>query len=303
MNFVDICEDLRLAVHNLSSAVERIRTIKPATFSADEIEHIADMLTSTFWRSLPHFVEGRDHNPIHHNTQALDNMVQIGLGETFTYPEFRNATLLALLHDIGNAVSQRPKVKTDQVKAALKRGAADGTREALKAVAFRLEHMDNGPELARDILTPLGSAALSDADIHLICRAITVHDYPSIEKVLKDLEDETGVNIGCVPGDFLLPFDNTPFGRLITWLREADRLFMLSEQGILKDLADDAVDDPSAKNILDRLKGNAEKHRNEFLLYERAGKKKGFKAKTLYRTETGYNMFRSFQRDIRKKYK
>ncbi len=301
MNVTELCEDIRLALHNIELATERLEDDQTKPYSAEEVRELSSMLTSVFWAALPHFVKGREQNPIYHNTQVLDNMVQIGLGEGPPYREFRNAVLLALLHDIGNSVSQRRKFKTDEVIAALQKDIKEGTSIALKAVAFRLEHMDYGPELARDVLKPFVShGKLGDDDVHLIGRAISVHDYPSVEKVLKDLADKTQTTVGYKPGDFLLPFGSSPFGRLIVWLREADRLFMLSGLGVIKDLRDSGKK-LTACNVLAKLESNVEKHISEFKLYERAGRAEGFREKTLYRTTTGYKLFVEFPKFLRAK--
>ena len=260
------------------------------------------MLASCFWKALPCFVEGASRNPIHHSTQVLDNMVQIALGEQLEYREFRISVVLALLHDIGNAVSQREKVKTDQVKDALKAGHPEEAKQlAFKAISFRLEHMDRAPELIADVTNSLieGDALGSD-DLHLICRAVLVHDYPSIEEVLSDLR-AMGVDTAYSPGDFLLPLDSSIFGRLIERLREADRLFMVTEQGVLKDLRD-ANKKKTARNALDKLRSNVEKHKKEFLLYERVGKSGGFIDHTLYRTKIGYSKFLEFQKSLEDKW-
>ncbi len=192
-----------------------------AMYSKSQVTEITTMLPCAFWKAMPYFVEGMAQNPIHHNTQVLDNMVQLALGEKLTYSECKNTVLLALLHDIGNAVSQRQKFKTDQVIAPLKQNTKKGSEMAQRAIAFRLEHMDNGPEIARNVLsTFVANGQLRDEDVHFICRAISVHDYPSIEKILQDLEGETKERAGYTRGDFLLPFDFSPFGRLILlrWL-------------------------------------------------------------------------------------
>ncbi|MDP6542810.1 MAG: hypothetical protein QGH60_02400 [Phycisphaerae bacterium] len=302
MNVIELPEDKRLALANLKSATQRIEDAESARYSPDELQELGGMLPLVFEAALPHFVAGRERNPIHHHTQVLDNMVRIGLVECPSYREFRNAVLLALLHDVGNAVSRRPKFKTDEVIAALEEDIHEGTVVALKAIAFRLEHMDHGPALARDVLAPFVSGGkLGDDDVHFIGRAIAVHDYPSIEKVLKELADKTQISTGYEPGDFLLPFESSPFGRLIEWLREADRLFMLTEQGVLKDLRDDD-EDATASNILIRLDSNANKHVEEFELYRRVDRAEGFRENTLYRTLTGYNLFIEYPESVRAKW-
>jgi hypothetical protein len=299
MKTTDLCEQIQLAIQNLDLAVERIQSCKSAQYSEIQVTEITTILPCAFWKAMPYFVEGMTQNPIHHNTQVLDNMVQLALGEDLAYSELKNAVLLALLHDIGNAISKRQKFKTDQVIAALKEDVQKGTTMALKAIAFRLEHMDHGPELTRGILDPfVAENKLGDEDVHFISRAIAVHDYPSIEKILTDLEDKTGQRAGYAPGDFLLPFDSSPFGKLIEWLREADRLFMLSKQGVIKDVRD-AGEVVTPHRLLAKLKSNEAKHAKEFTLYNRVGRAEGFQAKTLYRTRTGYAMFLSFPETLR----
>ena len=302
MNVAKLCEEIQLAVQNLDSAIERIQSDQATGYSKEQVGEITTMLPCAFWKALPYLVDGRAQNPIHHNTQVLENMIQLALGEQLPYSQFKNAALLALLHDIGNAISRRQKYKTDQVITALKEDVQRGTGMALKAIAVRLEHMDRGPELARDVLEPfVAEGKLGNEDVHFLCRAIAVHDYPSIEKILKDLEDKTGKRAGYVAGDFLLLCDSSPFGKLIECLREADRLFMLSEQGVIKDILDSG-DELTPKNLLAKLESNAKKHGEEFTLYELAGRAEGFQGETLYRTRTGHAMFSRFLKDGRRRW-
>lgn len=289
MNLTDLSEDLQLAVCNLDQSIRRIGT---GNLPGEQAEQLMSMLKSVFWRALPYFVEGSKSNPIHHNTQVLDNMVQIALGEQAGYREFKMSVVLALLHDIGNAGSKSKKVKTDEIK--------DAT-DASEAIAFRLEHMDNGPGLITAVAQPfLESGTVNSDDLHLICRAVLIHDYPSIEEILSK-HPGIASDMGYASGDFLLPFDSTILGRLIERLREADRLYMVTEQGVLKDLRD-AHAEPTAGNALAKLRSNAKKHRKEFLLYESVGRSAGFKDGTLYRTNAGYTMYVDSQELLEEKW-
>jgi len=290
-NPADLTGEMELAVANLNSAIDRI-----------ESAEITDMLKAVFHAATPHFVVGRKHNPISHHTQVLDNMVRICLELQTPCRQFKNAAVLALLHDIGNAACQRQKIKTDQVLEAFADDPQKGAEAARNAIAFRLEHMDLGPELARSVLEPFtGGDGLSDVDVHFICRAIVVHDYPSIAMLLKYLADNTEIALEYAPEDFLLRFDGSSFGRLIEQLREADRLFMLTEQGIMKDLRE-ANKELTAANILARLESNAGRHLEEFELYKEAARPEGFLHQTLYRTQPGYDMFVEFTESIRAKW-
>lgn len=283
-------------------------------------EELKTILTDLFLEVLPYFRSGTEANPIYHHTQVLNNMVQIGLGEKLPYEELRNALILALLHDIGNAISESPKVTNSEIEDVLdpdkpediKRDIAQkfklehikdnvelAKRLAEMAIEFRLEHMDKGPELARKVLQPyLDAKTLSGDDLNLICEAIKIHDYPTVEKTLKFLR-EKGISVNYPKGHFLLPFDDSPFGRLITFLREADRLFMVSYQGVVKDLDDKK--EITADDIRSKLESNMKSHRDEYRLYKDANRDVGrFIQETLYRTATGYSIFINAKDEIEK---
>ncbi|MDP7286368.1 MAG: hypothetical protein QGH94_00095 [Phycisphaerae bacterium] len=299
----ELLNDMELAVENLNSAIARIEHAGAPLFSPQEIREITGMLQAVFSAARPHFISGRNRNPISHHTQVLDNMVRIGLGQRLEYRQFKNAALLALLHDIGNALCSRPKFKTDQVIEAFKHSATEGLSTARKAIEFRLEHMNRGAELAGELLADMIlQGKLSGADVDLICRAVSVHDNPSVAMVLQKLADETDDEVGYEMCEFLLPFDSSPFGQLVELIREADRLYMLSEQGIGKDLRD-ANEEPTAGNVLARLESNENRHAEEFELYERAGKAEGFRSGTLYRTAAGYEMSIEASKSVRAKWK
>lgn len=303
MDVTESSEDRRLAEQNLEGGLRRLTAGPAGGLTGGEVEEVRAVLTSLFREALPYFAAGAGSNPVHHNTQVLDNMIQIGLGEGIGYRELKISAVSALLHDIGNATSKREKIKTDQVEDAWKAGDMPGAmRLASDAIAFRLEHMDNGPELIREVTgAAVEDGVLGHDDLHVICRAVLIHDYPSIEEILSDLRNEIGVETAYAPGDFLLPLDGTVFGRLIERLREADRLYMVTEQGVLKDLRD-ADEEAAAENVLRKLRSNARRHEQEFLLYECVGRGQGFRGRTLYRTATGYSMYLGFQKRLQGKW-
>jgi len=302
INWTDFSAELKLSLENLDEAIKKINTSIKNCFTEKEVEQFKSMLIASFWNALPYFHEGSSLNPIYHNTQVLDNMVQIGLGEQLNYREFKISVITALLHDIGNAISLRPKVKTDQVKEAVKENTPERAKElAYQAIEFRLEHMDNGPALLAKVTAPMiEDGTLGRDELHLICRAVLIHDYPSIEEVLTDLRN-LNIDTPHQPGDFLLPFDTTVFGRLIERLREADRLFMVTEQGVEKDLRD-GNKDINKNNLRAKLISNADKHRREFRLYEKVRKIDGFQDNTLYRTKTGYDLYCAWVKKLEAKW-
>ena len=296
-------DDEKLAYENLQAAFHKLRTT--AVLASGQKSQLEEALEALFWRALPYFRMRPDANPVHHHTQVLDNMVGITLGELpdgFDSRMLLSAYVLGLLHDIGNGICERQKITTDETDAIMDQAREcpdpahretleqEAVRIALQAIAFRLEHMDKGPALIRDVTRDLVNRGfIQDSAVHVICRAVVIHDYPTIEDLMKNLRT-SGLDTGFAPGDFLLPLDKTPFGKLTAFLREADRLWMVTDQGVLKDLRDGGLD-PTEENIRNERESNARKHRKEYGLYQDVGRSDGFIEQTLYRTKTGYGMF------------
>ena len=276
--------ELSLANENFDSALSRISKAKGLI--DDQKNELKHMLTTLFERTLPYFTKGVVSNPLYHNTQVLDNMVQIGLGENLPFRELKNALIVALLHDIGNAISEAVKVTKEQIKAAKNAGDEQGAAHLKKLYEdFRSEHMARGPELVREVLKELTeSKVVLEEDVSLICEAVKIHDNPSIGLPFE--------------------FDNSPRAKMITVLREADRLFMVSYQGVVKDLMSDNKD-INPENIKTKLASNMKKHTEEYKLYVDKGSPYvvGFQHGTLYRTPTGYGIFDNASKEIEKEIK
>lgn len=170
-------------------------------------------------------------------------MVLIGQGEGLPYEEFKRALVLALLHDIGNALAEKHKIKSSEIKEARDIGDMKKTMELAKgSIDFRVEHMEKGPSLVREITGQyVEKGLLSKSDVDLICLAVEKHDNPSIEKVSEDLrkDPDGSIDLGYKQGQFLLSLDGSLLSRLILLLREADRFFMVTYQGVLKDVMED----------------------------------------------------------------
>jgi hypothetical protein len=296
-------EDEKLAKQNRDVALDRLRT--SGRLPEGEEPSLVDVLESLFWDALPYFRMRPDLNPVHHHTQVLDNMVQICLGEEAKYETLRNATIAALLHDIGNSVSKQTKIKTDEITAVTDR--RDRTRQcriknklqkqavdlAHKAFAFRMEHMSKGPPLVIKLTSKLvEDGFLSEEDVVLICDVVRVHDNPTVEQLM-EICRKADVETDFAEGFFLLPHDDTSFGTLTSLLREADRLYMMTDQGVRQDLSRKTAS-PTADEIKTKRKKNADKHRREYVLYENVGQGDGFIGNTLYRTETGFRIFQKW---------
>jgi len=287
-----------LADANLDEAIALLWA--DTRLSQEEKGALKELLKTTYDLALPYFdtPPAMKSNPIYHHTQVLVNMMRIGLGEKFTFDELRTALLAALLHDIGNAVSKQEKVKSSQIKDAVKDGRIQGDGGALdlarKAVAFRQEHMDNAPELIGQVLAQLpGNLEIDAAGVQLIKDAAAVHDNPSIDNDLNALGENRKDVAEYPAGHFLFRFDGSPLGRMIEVLREADRLFMVSYQGVVKDITDKKKEDVNAVIINAKLLSNMDNHRGEYLKSYKGTDKddEKFIESSLYRTSSGFDIF------------
>ncbi|MFH1776247.1 MAG: methyltransferase domain-containing protein [Candidatus Omnitrophota bacterium] len=296
-----------LAVQNLENALSRIE--KDRTFTDQQKQEIQNILFTLFWSALPHFKAGANGNPVNHHTQVLENAVQIGLGEDFTYEEFKNAAILALLHDIGYAKLEGSRARIIQIRKKIEqRNSLKAKELAQNTIAFRLAHMKKAPEMIRELIQQListGILSATDVNVNLICGVVKAHDNPSIEQALVELRN-MGVDTSLYEkGQFLFnfegPFANaSSFYRLITVWREADRLFMCTYQGIIADLEAAGIE-ITPEQIRARFKTNKERLEEEYRLYEKSGKDDGnFLGETLFRTETGHQMFLRAEEELEK---
>lgn len=309
------CSDIDLALKNRDDAFRLIG--KNNDLHENDKKELKTLLERLYDSALCHFEAGLAENPIYHHTQVLYNMSRLTLGKKcrFSYEELRNLLVLALLHDIGNAICKNPKVTNTKVKDAFTEADAkkcnklfeEAIRLARKGREFRLEHMDKGPKLIRKVAREcVKDGLLEEEDLHLVCRAVVIHDYPSIEQNLNILRERSVAKEAYIApgtfnrlrnvvakyrkGAFLLPFDDPAIGRLVAFLREADRLFMLSVQCIIKkDLKGKKID---ADTVANRGRKNIDRHKEEYELYKEADKDDGkFRNESLYRSCIGGIIF------------
>lgn len=302
----DPCKQADLAKINLRHAFELIEAEDDKKLDDNKKQELKSLLKKLYCKALCYFKKDKaiKANPVYHHTQVLYNMVRLALGEECGYEELKNLLVLALLHDIGNAFCRYEKVNTDKIVDAFKiANTAENEEErkrlkeeaielARKGIAFRLEHMDKGSELIKKVIGEckcVENGLLEEYDIHLICRAVVIHDYPSIEESLRELR-ENEIKVRYDRGAFLLPFNDPAIGRLVAFLREADRLFMLSLQGVIKGLKGKEVD---AGAVAEYGRGNINRHKAEYRLYSVANKDDGrfIKNESLYTSYTAYTIF------------
>jgi len=283
---------------------------------------LADLVKALYDAALPYFIEGRKTSPVHHIAYVVKFMTQIMLvmlGETVADPvKLKRGIVAALLHDVGLAEAGDGKIRKSDIEAILekeweriKKQESDSDKqknemkkvidqEIKKAIDSRQEHMIAGSRIANELLLDpkfekFFSKEKGENDIEAIRHLIEIHDNASIQEY-EMLREEWYKKIGLV-GEFerkLWLYDVND--ELMKYLREADRLWMVTEDGIEVDLDRDSKD-PTKVDIIKRIKGNIERHKEEVglhvkVLKEDEVKQYGFYDGYLYRTATGYRIFR-----------
>jgi hypothetical protein len=248
-------------------------------------ETAAGLLEFLYPRTLPYLLDGRKSNPLQHTAQVVDFMVDLSLNENLPEREAQKAVATALLHDIGYARSKEGKIRKADIDAEQDREKKEALRQ--QAIQARKAHMDAGAEIAGELLAQ-SPDLFTPGEVQEIQAVIRIHDNPSIQEY-EEVND----------GKWLLPPDN----QLAQFLREADRLWMLSEEGIEIDLQRDKRK-TGLRDAPKRIADNIERHLQEGALYYQAKglpvapNVYGFKGFSLYRTETGFLLFKFLIREL-----
>lgn len=278
--------------------------ISKSYFSNDEKEQLKEILEHLFIAALPYFIQGMDKNPVHHNVQTVENILLITIREHEHYKFIiKNAVILALFHDIGNGFvdPSLKKIKSSDIINHIQKLKAEQQPEIKikreikriirQAKDFRNAHMKEGAKIAKILLKQYISenkkkAIISLKDINKIVQCILIHDLPSTTWYNARL----GMDYKAHD---LLPFTN----KLVVVLREADRLWMVSDDGLKKDLFDDIKKETeSVPDPLEKLKHNIKRFKDEYNLYIPVYKNnpetlRRFKGNTLFQTESGFQLF------------
>ncbi|MFQ5638206.1 MAG: hypothetical protein ACE5IR_09465 [bacterium] len=150
-------------------------------------------------------------NPLIHHLVVLKHVIEIAQEENLN---ILHAGAIAILHDIAPIEKIRKADLLGHDDLEVKRLLDEERKQ------HRVFHMREGSELAREKLLLLneylGQTLFSDQDIKVVCNVISIHDNPSI--------------------DYPIPKEN----HLAVSFREADRLWMLSNEGFRCDLERDA---------------------------------------------------------------
>lgn len=176
--------------------------------------------------ALPYLEEARHGNPIHHTAMVLYFCVKIGLSEKLNDYEMEELMAAAAFHDSGFAKipSTQKKIKKADIDAIRIPRQRDEKRQ--EAIRLRLSHATMGGEIAWDALN-LTTDFSNSAAILPVVNIIKMHDNPSVA----ELEDRQNLKasylIHGLSHDYFLAAIH----------READRLWMLTADGIKADLA------------------------------------------------------------------
>ena len=260
---------------------------------AEEIRPMVWALFAMIYDDLQKAVVG---NPVEHHPIVLRHMIEISKGEKSPYIPTEQAVALGLLHDI----SAVDKITTQMVNQLRQEDTGKGEALELKRQQNRILHMREGAGMAHRRLLHLNESQgriVFDAEaIDRVCEVIRIHDNPSL--------------------DIPIPRANW----LAVAFREADRLWMLTHEGILADLTRKKVgtDDPEAFRVAydeelksnqqkiaapqsywKQLESNIERFREERSLYRPVEGIEGpfCDDETFFRTKTGYGIFHRLRDD------
>jgi hypothetical protein len=248
---------------------------------------VAEVLPRLFEMILPDLMDSHQVSPIHHPAHVADVLSRILIGEGAPEFDWLPALAAALLHDCAYGRVTLPGQKKISKSSIQKATGEERERAIERGIGQRLDHMQLGAEIAAEVLKTFNGrfgATFSEACIDEACRLIQIHDYPSIQEYESLRQSSSGRVWLFKPDD-----------RLIKFFREADRLWMLTRDGIDEDLERAALGTTDS-NRRDRLNQNRKRHREEMLQYVEAfgpGAEGayGFLGQTLYRTTTGFSLF------------
>lgn len=219
----------------------------------------------------PEFLLHEDaDNPHEHNTTVLGYMMEICKGERMDWPTIRVAAAIALLHDIWPV----RKITSEMIEDAPPEDRPRMRKEREESVPI---HMIKGSENARAILNKLnemGSVIEYDQiEIKQVCGVIAIHDNPKIGKGI--------------------PTEDS----LSAAFREADRLWMQDPKGVVADLARKGNNYPTRRERAAQAQVNVKSFRKERTKsYEKFPAADFCDKDTLFRTTTGYNIFKRLRR-------
>jgi len=242
----------------------------------------------------PFLIWGRHVNAVHHTPKVLEILVEIMIGQmeidlplSTTPAQLPIAIWAALFHDAGNAFEAKDEKRISVSK------VRDEPSLREPAIAQRKRHMENGAPLVACIMSALRDKLhFKDEDISIVSELVRYHDDPTLGEYLKESPD-LGTYLFVPDADL-----SRPLFPMSAFLREADRLWMLTIPGIIEDLK------RKPKDPRDQICGNVKRHWEERALYEthaqmvapnqsqQCMREWGFQTNTaFYRSEVGKKKF------------
>lgn len=255
------------------------------TLLANSEPRLTGLLEEAWDRAFPFLKRGRHKNPIHHTAYVVKHAVKIGLEQLEDDGELAQLIVAAVFHDSGNAVD--PKVES---KITVEHVRADPTQKA-DAIKQRNRHMAAGGKFVRLFLTERDSGiwTFNGSQIGQIVKLVEIHDNPTIAQLEAGEERKA----------YLFDIRQT----LAAILREADRLWMLTVDGLVTDMVRKQKKGKPWQPLA-QITHNAIRHHEERQLYEeefrQAVSEFEFDDDTaFYRTRKGKGLFRELQRQSR----
>jgi HD superfamily phosphodiesterase len=284
---------LEQSVMSMVNLQDTFAKIQASDLHDNQKDELTGMLLFLFESAHAKMIQGREDNPVHHNTMVLHLMTEIALKEKdgYDYMRIKDLLALSLLHDIGYAETTAKKWTSAEVKAAVK-GKADAEIQSIVAEAMqaRDEHMRKGAGIVecmlREANTHFPEPLFEEGRIHAIGEVVAIHDRPSSAKLKEKYLP------ALLSKDDLLPTKN----ELAKALRDADRLWMATAQGVKKDLIF-AGEEVTEANLNRKLQDNSNSFQDEKRLYEKVYQNQdevanfGFMGDTLFRTKVGYGIY------------
>ncbi|MDZ4241635.1 MAG: hypothetical protein U1D99_02290, partial [Candidatus Omnitrophota bacterium] len=269
------------ALAPLSQAFQRLERSGHAEISV--------ILQGLYPSVLPYLIEGEAVSPVHHIAHVVNFMTEIAVGEGLNAMETKRVVVAALLHDIGIAKAVLPKVRESDIDN--EKDVQEKAAMIELAVRSRKEHMELGVGISASLLQEYRAAhvgAFTNEDIEEIRRIVGIHD---------------NVKIPTLPGQFDAKWLIRRDDRLMQLHWEADSLWMLSADGIQVDIESAGE---KAKTPMSQWLYNADLHRISVGLFEKAFgpavQEYGFRDGYLYRSKTGFEIFRRLEREAMYEY-
>jgi hypothetical protein len=249
----------------------------------------------------------------------MEFMATILIGEgKDDYFNVKVGMLAALFHDAAQGLSKLPKITEDHIKDKIRQVVrqqctlADLEAYRDDAVTARQEHMKDGAAIAKQMLTDYRQqhpGQLDDHEILEVQRIIQHHDDPkipvaySVIRGMFDEDDECKAWRSQLPAadktyldsvlaeaghQYLIPVDDW----LLQYHHEADLLWMLTQDGIEADLA--RFSPAEKKTARKMIENNVSLHHQEVDLYRSQPNFADyhFQYHTVYRSQTGYALFK-----------